>query len=211
MTSATDRDHAKQLEMLAIDERYADRWIATMRELVTSELGNTEFVARRMDALHEWERSRKREQHNLHFKYDPLHRNPRLVDRDVKRQTENLEEQIATLTRKLEEQRAAWDARKAERDAARVKPTRPPAQRMVPVVRRAPTGSVVRSLEGIPQAVIDVVGSDSAISELQYATDADVRQALLVNVAGISEEGIQEYLDMLNGIHPNWPREQVHQ
>ncbi|MEF2977277.1 hypothetical protein [Subtercola sp. YIM 133946] len=86
--SDEQRVRAKQLEMLAIDERSAEQWVNAMRELVSENLGDEEFTLKRMARLHAWEKQRKREQHNLHYKYDPRRRNPKLVERDTRRQIE---------------------------------------------------------------------------------------------------------------------------
>ncbi|MCU1598538.1 MAG: hypothetical protein JWQ47_2277 [Glaciihabitans sp.] len=201
MTLDEDRTHAKQLEMLSIDERYAERWVTTMRGLVARRLGNEAFVAKRMALLHRWEKDRKREQHNLHYKYDPLRRNPRLVDRDVKTTTAALRaryEEIIELRLEREEDREdvhQVDTLAGETSMGSAGPT--PSKTDKPLVR---------SLNGISPTIIELVSTDTGITKLQYATDDEVRQAFLRNVTGINDAGIQNYLDMLNGVHPDWPR-----
>jgi hypothetical protein len=92
-----DRVRAKQSEMLDIDERTSARWLETMRALVAEELSDEEFTVRRMAALKSWEKGRKLDQAQLHYRYDPRRRNPKLVEREVRKQLDKVREKFARL------------------------------------------------------------------------------------------------------------------
>ncbi len=79
---------AKRAEMLEIDREMFTAWMRAMEKLLVQEFTDAEFTAQRMMRLKLWTKERKRRQHNLHYKYDPGRRNPRLVERDSKRQLE---------------------------------------------------------------------------------------------------------------------------
>lgn len=100
----SDRDRALQYSTLAIDEKFAERWVKTMRDLVARELDSKTFMEAKMQALKIWTRDRKREQHNLNYKFNPARRNPRFVDRDVRRSIADLKAKLASSTVALNEQ-----------------------------------------------------------------------------------------------------------
>lgn len=101
---AQQRARAKQAEMLAVDEDYAEQWLATMRELVARELDDLDFTAARMEALKEWERARKLAQARLRYRYDPKRRPKRLIDATANR---SVPEMKADLKARLDKARKA--------------------------------------------------------------------------------------------------------
>ncbi|UFS58934.1 hypothetical protein [Subtercola endophyticus] len=188
------RVRAKQLEMLSIDERSAEQWVNAMLELVSRNLGDEEFTKERMARLHAWEKQRKREQHNLHYKYDPRRRNPKLVERDTRRQLEvwrrRLDERSAQLA-------ALTAATSTEPDRpALMPPETPPAPQPRPAAReRTP----VRSLDGVSAASIAMISADTGIAELEFATDDEIRREYMIG-SGLDAETAQLYVDMLNKV-----------
>lgn len=101
------RTRAKQTEMAELDADFARQWVDTMTELVARNLPDQEFTAARMVALHEWERARKRAQKSLHYKYDPVRRARRLIERDTRLTLEDARARATALRERLDAATAA--------------------------------------------------------------------------------------------------------
>lgn len=177
-----ERVRAKQADMVSIDVRFAIRWITTMRGLVDQNLGDQEFTKRRMEELALWTKDRKREGHNIHYRYDPRRRNPRLVERDIQRMKAKIGEHMAAL-------------REVDRLAQAPNPViiaapRPPAAR---VQTRAP-----RDLSKVPTAAIEMIVRDTGISQLEYVSDQVILQAYMAR-RRLPRDKAQQYVDLLNG------------
>lgn len=105
------RNRAFQLDMLAVDEEFNERWLQTMRELISKELGEPDFTVQRMAALKLWTRDRKRAQARLHWKYDGSgKRKAKLVERDINRAWDTLEQRVERLKKQHEERAASLAA-----------------------------------------------------------------------------------------------------
>lgn len=211
------RLRAKQQEQLELDEQYAMDWVATMRTLVAQELADQEFTEQRMDLLKRWEQARKRDQHNLHYKYDPRRRNPKLVARDIDRQLEAVRERgkrvnVALTSMKLDGRLAAarpvpeHSAARVRRDA--IKETkisgRTPdrdLRRLFEVdadrrhLRSEP--AVERDFTHVPQAVLDEILDTTTITDIFSSTDAQLLAAL--RASGRTENQAQAIVDVVNG------------
>jgi hypothetical protein len=211
--TATDHGKALQRATLQLDEEFAERWVATMRKLVAEELDMPSFIERKMAELRQWTRDRKREQHNLNYKFDPVRRKPRLVERDVQRQLEMISEklrpyfEIAGLRSdrgstdliavdsadeaqgfreapSLKAQ-AAREARERARRAARKEQLR--AERAAP--------PAVRTLDGLNPALAHLIANDMGVKDLSTVTDEMIVRNYMMS--GLSEAEAQQYVDGL--------------
>ncbi|MFB2596593.1 hypothetical protein ACEXQE_02260 [Herbiconiux sp. P17] len=177
-----ERVWAKQADMVSIDVRFAIRWVTTMQGLVDQELDDKEFTKRRMEELALWTKDRKREGHNIHYRYDPRRRNPRLVDREVRRMNEKIAGHVAAFK---ELERLA----QAPHPVA-IEAPRPPVAR---VQKRAS-----RDLSKVPKAAVEMISKDTGIGELQRASDEAILQAYMTR-RRLPRDKAQHYVDLLNG------------
>lgn len=92
---------AKRAEMLEIDREMSTAWMRAMEKMLLMELSDAEFTAQRMLRLRGWTKERKRRQHNLHYKYDPTRRNPRLVERDTSRQLQSIGARLQAIQERI--------------------------------------------------------------------------------------------------------------
>ncbi|TXN29308.1 hypothetical protein [Lacisediminihabitans profunda] len=186
---------AKQAEMLTIDLRAFSRWAESMEALIAEELSDKEFTGRRMDALKAWEKDRKRAQRNLHYKYDPRRRDPARIERDIRAIRIKLAKQRVELDTHIARRQANVWAMPEEVDPAPAKARRPRVEK--PLVRRdLPELPFLRSLNGVDEAVIEMVKDAAGIEDLTGTTDDELWTALVEH--GIPTASTQMYIDALN-------------
>ncbi|MET4702771.1 hypothetical protein [Frigoribacterium sp. UYMn621] len=199
--TATDRDRALQHRTLELDEQFTAQFLQSMRDLVASEYDHNTFIEKKMDIIREWDRQRKLAQHNLGYQFDPKRRKEHLLRRDIDRELQRIKKKLTEAVERRSLTTADADTLQPDTlTAVTLTPARPTKVKPAPAPRVP-----VRSIEGIPAAVIEIVSRDTGIADLESATDDQVREAYRDN-AGYSDEVSQEYLDMLNGIHPDWLR-----
>jgi len=212
-----ERLRAKQQEQLVLDEQYAMDWVATMRDLVAQRLSDGEFVDRRMELLKRWEKARKRDQHNLHYKYDPRRRNPKLVERDSRRQLASMEAkaeraQAALADMRLDTrlsnarpipQRPAQRASNPSKKELKLSP-RMSERELLERMRNRPAESLTprpepidRDLMGVPQDVLDDILDHTTIINIAVTSDAELLAALLA--AGRDETEARAQIEIING------------
>jgi len=190
-------NEAKQRDMLAADVTFALRWVDTMIELVANHLPADEFVAKRMAALKDWERARKREQKAIHYRYDPLRRPKRLVERDTERaRSELTSERIADLRAQIDRARA--DLVKEQDHTTPQRPTTRTSPRRVP---STPTHRQATLHPGLPNIDADLLRSITDLApEMDLATtpDDDLRTIWTERWPGMSAALIDSLIDDLN-------------
>jgi hypothetical protein len=203
------RAKAKQIEMLQIDIAHSAQWVETMRKLVAQELEEQPFTTHRMLALHEWERSRKRAQKNLHYKYDPVKRKRNLVERDIRRT-------IANARRVLAEHQAKLDAATTDDDIPLAQDRLELATRLVESATDLATADVVEDAErarrggrpakpvvdhpglaGLSDSVLETLHNDLDGMDLTTSTDDEILDQYSRN--GIPDEPARYYLGLING------------
>ena len=184
------RSKAKRLEMLDIDIRYSEEWVATMRSLVQKDAEDEQFTIERMAALKAWERRRKLAQHNLHYKYDPTRRRARLVDRDVKKMLESVRARL--------EEAAARRAAVISASPA-LEALEPPELAPAPEAKResAPSRPMLRSLTNVNAPTLEMIKQDIPKVDLERATDAEIIAAYVES--GTPAEAAEYYVGLLGG------------
>lgn len=100
---------AKQAAILEVDERFAGRWVTSMRQIVAQDLPEEDFTRARMAALSRWQRDRNLEQSRLNYRYDLGRRNHALVSRDTEAQIEALRKKIHALNTRFQLKAQASD------------------------------------------------------------------------------------------------------
>jgi hypothetical protein len=208
--TATDRDKALQQATLKLDEEFAERWVSTMRNIVARELDHDTFIATKMSALKRWNQDRKREQHNLGYRFDPTRRKPRLLERDVRlqlRQTQAL----------IEAQLAGMEISDKGEPLVAIRPTdeargfrEPPVDRARLAIeareerRRVERKKLLdaeaalkagRSLDGLDPVMAAMIAMDMGVANLSGATDEDILRHYAA--AGVSGPDAYQYLRAL--------------
>ncbi|RFA12639.1 hypothetical protein B7R21_09845 [Subtercola boreus] len=194
-----ERARAKQREILAIDESYAEQWLNTMRALLARDLGDVDFTTARMEALKLWTRQRKLAQHNVHYRYNLQRRRPGLVEREI-RTTLDLE----VLRAKIERQRAKLHATHpelapvVEQPAAAVETPATPAPsdalpQAAPVYRAS---AVDRGLLDLDDKTMRIIRQGVGNLDLRTATDEQLLQAF--RSRGVPMSQALPFIAMLN-------------
>jgi hypothetical protein len=228
---AADINRALQQATLDLDEEFATRWVTTMREIVAQELDHETFIITKLTALKQWTRDRKREQHNLGYKFNPSRRKPHLVERDVNRRIEALRRKLEEGSERLRELAAATDEpvadvstttaalipldpndeaqgfREVREDRAQLaREAREEARRQQRKAALDASATPVRSLEAIDQHFLRMVASDLRVTvdELANVSNSTVID-YYTRVRRLSIENVQRlYVDVLAGKpHPH--------
>ncbi|GAA2947660.1 hypothetical protein GCM10010458_36600 [Microbacterium luteolum] len=197
------RARAKQLQMLEADVEHAVRWVETMQALVDEGLPDEEFTARRMMALKDWEKSRHRDQKTLHYRYDPLKRPKRLIERDIAKAEAETKKALAALGVKFEARQVGVSAtlRAAEGTPGRP-PARTPSTRPVPRGRRPNPARPPALHPGLATLDRDTRAMyDNLAPDIDIATtpDSELRRVWTERHEGMSADLIETVLDEING------------
>ncbi|MCS5732380.1 hypothetical protein [Herbiconiux daphne] len=160
--------------MVSIDEGFAVRWVKFMRELLAENLDDVEFTRRRMAGLELWTRDRKREAHNLHYRYDPRRRNPRLIVRDMNA----LEAKIAAFRATFDAMAADSDGANQTRDAEATTKDAARAPRKLEAAPRTvePSPPVIREMRYFDPKIEELVLRETGL-DVRYNTDQQVLDA----------------------------------
>jgi len=188
--------------MLQIDSAHAASWVEQMQKLVDEELPDEEFTAKRMMLLKEWEKSRHREQKSLHYRYDPLKRSRRLVDRDVEKALAKARAVIAEHRAKLEARQVGIDAtiragaqRAAQRTSQSARPMSAPRARII-----APVEPVIHpGLAELDEHTRTMYENLSPDVDIATAPDEDLRRIWAERWPGMSAELIDSTIAEING------------
>lgn len=197
---------AKRAEMLEIDREMFTAWMHAMEKLLLMDLTDAEFTAQRMMRLRFWTKERKRRQHNLHYKYDPTRRNPRLVERDTTRQIESTRARLQAVQERIRDRHpgiaehvalpaqpppvdhATAPVRTADRlPAPRSRPSRQlrdeafilaPSDAPAPIAEPATKGSLPPFIpEYLTPTVFEMIVRDSGLRDPARATDEEILSA----------------------------------
>lgn len=176
---------AKRAEMLDIDREMSAAWIVAMEKLLERDLSDAEFTTERMLRLRRWTKERKRRQHNLHYKYDPTRRPPRLVERDSKKQLAKLRAELEALQAKrrgveIETMPAVPVEHSRRETPPRVSPQRARDVTAGPAFIPAPT-KLDDAEQFVPDyldpSILALIEKDTGIKDPGRASDAEVLKA----------------------------------
>ncbi|KAA9133713.1 hypothetical protein [Microbacterium caowuchunii] len=198
------RNRGKQAAILATDIEFAHQWVNTMTALVAQNLDDGEFVNARMAALKDWDRARKREQKAIHYRFNPLRRSRRLIERDTRQALSGpTTEQIAELRANLEAVRAEYAARQGQ-ETSEPRTTRPrPAQRAPRAATRSaatPAGPALHpGLADLDEGIRSDYQALAPDLDLVTTPDDTLRTTWAELNPGMSGELIESVLADING------------
>jgi hypothetical protein len=194
-----DIEKAHQSATVEVEERFAGERVAFMRKLASKGLGHDEFTTQRMDHLRDWERRRKLAQKRLNNQFDPVHRKPQLLERDV-------EKELARLRKRID----AYKTRtKIQHDRAdrHTEPARPTlggggvgdVSQTDSIPDSPEPRERVRSIEAVDIAAVAQILRETGMSdyELERTTDDELRA--YYRRIYLDEESINARLAALNG------------